>query len=122
MVVFAGHRDDVASCMATMDMVVCASTKGEGLTGALREAMLMGKPVVSTAVSGNPEVVLHGHTGLLVPVGDARALSKAISILVESPKLRFSLGAKGRALALGLFSDESRARRVMEIYRGVAGN
>ncbi len=119
-VVFTGHRDDVAECMAAMDVVVSASTKGEGLTGALREAMFMGRPVVSTRVSGNPEVVLQGKTGLLVEVGDRRGLASAVEGLLLVPALRTRLGLQGRRLALRLFTHRFRTGRMVELYREVA--
>ena len=119
-VVFTGHREDVARCMEAMDLLVCASTKGEGLTGAMREAMLMGVPVVSTAVSGNPEVVLHGHTGLLVPIGDEDALVRAIGVLVECPALGARFARQARVLARNLFTHKLRAQKVLNLYRELA--
>ncbi len=120
-VFFTGHRGDVARCMEAMDVVVCASTKGEGLTGALREAMLMGVPVISTAVSGNPEVVLHGHTGLLVPIGDEHALARAMEVLVESPALGVRLARQAKVLAYRLFTHRLRAEKMLNLYGELTG-
>ena len=53
--------------------------------------MAAGKPVICTAVGGVPELV-KGGCGLLVPRGDAQALSKAMSYVLESPKARKSMG------------------------------
>ncbi len=114
---FAGHREGVETYVAAMDIVVCASTKGEGLTGSLREAMAMAKPVISTVVSGNPEAVIHGKTGLLVPIGDAPSMAKAILFLLSNPALARRLGRNGRRLAVKLFSDERRAQVMESLYR-----
>ncbi len=116
---FTGHRDDVEMCIAAMDVVVCASTKGEGLTGSLREAMAMARPVVSTEVSGNPEAVIHGKTGLLVPVGDGAAMATALISLLSNPLLARKLGSNGRRLALKIFPDNRRAQIVETLYREV---
>ncbi|HAN29507.1 MAG TPA: sugar transferase, partial [Haliea salexigens] len=49
------------------------------------EAMATGLPVVATRVGGNPELVEHGVTGLLVPVGDTAALAEALQRLAGDP-------------------------------------
>lgn len=117
--IFTGHRNDVPACIAAMDVVVCASTKGEGLTGSIREAMMMGKPVVSTAVSGNPEVIHQGETGLLVPPGDALALAEAVMELLEDSSLALSLGRRARERALSVFTEEKRVQEMERIYEEV---
>ncbi len=73
-----GFRDDVESFLAAADLLVCPSREGEGLAGAVREAMAMRVPVVSTSAGGNAEVVLPGKTGYLVPPGDGEAMMEAV--------------------------------------------
>lgn len=114
---FLGHREDVPQCMAAMDVVVCASIKGEGLTGALREAMAIARPVVSSAVSGNPEVVLPGKTGVLVPPGDPAALKDALLNLLSDRAYLRRIAKGGRRLALRLFDNDLRACRMEALYR-----
>jgi len=115
--IFVGHREKVEEYMAAMDVVVCASTKGEGLTGSLREAMALGKPVVSTAVSGNPEAVIPGKTGLLVPVGDPASMARAILVILSNPCLARRLGNNGRRWASRVFPDDRRVGIMEELYR-----
>src|SRR5204862_6707767 len=62
-----GYREDVPEILAASDCCVDASYAGLGLTGTLREALAVGTPVVATDLEGNPELVTHGVTGLLVP-------------------------------------------------------
>jgi len=118
---FVGHKEDVENYAAAMNLVVCASVKGEGLTGSLREAMAMAKPVVSSAVSGNPEAVIPGVTGVLFPVGDSTALARAITLLLSSPVLAKKMGLNGMRLAARLFSDEKRTQIMESIYDEVCG-
>ena len=116
---FPGFVTDMPAALAAMDVVVCASTRGEGLTGSVREALAMARPVVSTDVAGNRELVRHGETGLLTPVEDPAALAAAISSLLADGATASRLGAAGRALVLKLCTDEARATQVERLYRGL---
>lgn len=71
------------------------------------EAMAFGRPVVSTAIprSGVSRVNVHGETGLVVPPGDAPALSEALSRLLADAPLRDRLGRGGLAAVAGRFSQ-----------------
>ena len=60
------------------------------------ESLALGTPVVSTPVTGIPEAILHGRTGLLVPEGDAVALAEALDRLVADAGLRCGLAEQGR--------------------------
>jgi glycosyltransferase involved in cell wall biosynthesis len=114
---FPGFVIDMPAALAAMDVVVCASTRGEGLTGSVREALAMARPVVSTDVAGNRELVRPGETGLLAPVGDPAALAQAISVLLTDRVEAAKLGEAGRKLVLELCTDEARATKVEELYR-----
>tara|TARA_E500000305_G_scaffold21563_1_gene16440 strand:- start:29787 stop:31010 length:1224 start_codon:yes stop_codon:yes gene_type:complete len=80
----AGDRDDIPEMLACMDVFVLPSL-GEGISNTVLEAMATGLPVVATRVGGNPELVEHGVTGLLVPVGDTAALAEALQRLAVDP-------------------------------------
>ena len=78
------------------DLFVLPS-RHEGMPSALLEAMSFGlPPIVSDASPGPLEVVRHGDTGLVVPVGDRRALAEAIALLANRPDLRRRLGENAR--------------------------
>lgn len=70
----------------------------DGLPTVLVEALAGGTPVVTTDILGLPELVRHGHTGLLVPPDDPAALAAAIGKLLDDPVLAAGLGAAGREL------------------------
>lgn len=114
---FPGFVSDMPAALATMDVVVCASLQGEGLTGTVREALAMARPVVSTDVAGNRELVRDGVTGLLTPARDPPALASAISRLLASPAEAGRLAAAGRALVLETCTDEVRASKVEQVYQ-----
>ncbi len=112
-----GYREDVERVMGAMDVLVNASTEGEGVPGVIREAMALGIPVVASSLDGNREMVRHGKNGLLFPVGDADALSRLISLLLLTPALGKRLGVGGRRFARR-FTGAERARRMLRIYEG----
>jgi glycosyltransferase involved in cell wall biosynthesis len=116
-VIFAGFTEDVPAALAALDVVVCASLRGEGLTGALREALAMARPVISSDVAGNRELVIDGRTGLLVPPGDPAALAEAMDRMLGCEAMARDCAANGRERVLELCTEEKRADRVEEIYR-----
>jgi glycosyltransferase involved in cell wall biosynthesis len=79
----------------------------DGIPNVLVEAMASGLPVVSTNISGIPELIEHGVNGLLTPQKDARALAGAIAQLLDTPALRRELGARAREKVCRSFDAES---------------
>jgi glycosyltransferase involved in cell wall biosynthesis len=92
---FLGWRRDLVRVYADLDVVALTSFN-EGSPVALIEALACGRPVVSTAVGGVPEVVLDGVTGLTVPPADPPALAGAMVRLLGDRALAEHLGAAGR--------------------------
>lgn len=115
-VIFTGYREDIPEIIAASDVIVCASTKGEGLTGSLREALAMKKPVVSTDVAGNKELVIHERTGLLVPPGRPQMLAQAILRLLRDEKLASELAQQGYQLVQEKFLNIHRTNKIESIY------
>ena len=70
----------------------------DGLPTALLEAMALGTPCVATDVTGIPEIIRDGETGLQVPQRDARALAKALQTLLTDSSLRYTLATQARTL------------------------
>ncbi|MBI2132360.1 MAG: glycosyltransferase family 4 protein, partial [Candidatus Tectomicrobia bacterium] len=95
---FMGWRDDVGDLLEELDLFVFPS-RNEGMGRAAVEAMAAGLAVVAARTGGLPEVVREGETGLLVPPGDAAALSAAIDRLLARPEERRAMGEAGRGLA-----------------------
>ncbi len=98
-----GSRDDVANMLAASDLFLMASG-WEGTPMAVIEAMAAGLPIVSTAVGGVPELVVHDACGLLTPVGDMDALGQSLAALAQAPQRRenFSAAARQRTERFGL--------------------
>lgn len=111
-----GLRRDVANVLQSLDVFVLP-THQEALGTAFIEAGVMGLPAVASRVDGVPEVVVHGETGLLVPVGDSRAIASALIELLADPERRRSLGQKARARARERFSREAMVGGMVAVYR-----
>lgn len=88
--------------------VVMASGKMEGIPVVLMEAMAAGLPVVASRLSGIPELVEEGRSGVLVPPGDAAALADALA----------GMSDRGRRRAMGL-AGCSRVSRDFDLHRNV---
>ncbi len=118
---FAGLETQMERFYAAIDVKVLA-THFEGLPLVLLEAMAAGKPVVASCVSGIPEVVEDGKTGLLVPPRRPAALAAALGELVDRPDLAHRLGQAGRARVQADFSDAAYVRNVAALYRRQLGS
>jgi glycosyltransferase involved in cell wall biosynthesis len=84
----------------------------DGIPNVIAEAMAIGLPVVSTDVSGIPELVRHERTGLLVPPNDSRALADAIARMIRNPDLVSSLAGAARTLLESEFNLWTTTRRL----------
>jgi glycosyltransferase involved in cell wall biosynthesis len=90
-----GFREDARNLIQCMDLFVLSSFS-EGTSMALLEAMAASVPVVVTDVGGNPEIVLDGESGTIVPSGAVGALTAAIVRVAKDPEQRRELGDAGR--------------------------
>lgn len=115
------HSQEVHSALERCSMFVlpCRQTSDgdrDGIPTSLLEAMSHGVPVISTAVSGIPEVVHDDQSGLLVPPDDASALAAAIRRIDGDRVLAARLGRHGRALVVERFDPELSARKLEAVF------
>lgn len=118
--IFAGlvSPDRVGDYLHVMDVVVHTSV-WEGLARVLPQAMIAGKPIVSYAIDGAPEVCLDNVTGFLVPPREIAGLADAVSNLCSDSELRLRLGTTGRAMFADQFRHETMTSRIRDVYRQV---
>jgi colanic acid/amylovoran biosynthesis glycosyltransferase len=114
-------RDGVLRELHAADVVVAPSVptaggKREGIPVVLMEAMACGLPVVSSQLSGIPELVEHEVSGLLLPPGDVGALTEALARLAEDDVLRARLGNAARERVLADFDLDRNARRLVGLF------
>jgi L-malate glycosyltransferase len=111
-VVLPGFRDDARHLVQCMDLFVLSSFS-EGTSMALLEAMAAGVPVAVTAVGGNPEIVLDGETGWIVPSDSVEKLTAAILDAARDGVKRGRMGTAGRERFEARFAFD----RMIEAYR-----
>lgn len=114
---FLGFRSDVADLVAAAD-VFCLSSLWEGVPLAVQEAMLLGTPVVATAVGGMNEIVTDGRSGRLVASGDPSALAAAIDEVCSLPEVGATWARRARADLLERFSTDRMLHRLQLLYSG----
>jgi O-antigen biosynthesis protein len=114
-VLFAGARRDIADVLSAMDVFLLSSIF-EGLPLSVLEAMAVGLPVIATRVSGTPEAVLHGMTGLLVSPADSRAIAGAATVLLGDSEQRRRMGQQGRLLVLHHFHKKYLVKQIHDLY------
>jgi len=96
--------------------ILVVSSRSEGMSMAIMEAMARRIPVIATSVGGNPVLVRHEETGLLVPYGEAEPMAAAITRLTSDQALAGRLAEGGREFISREYSLERMARRYVELY------
>jgi glycosyltransferase involved in cell wall biosynthesis len=115
---FTGQRSDIAALLAASDVFALPSHEEPfGLVYA--EAMAMKRPVIAIDKGGAPEVVRHGETGLLSPLGDIPALASNIVRLLKDPSARARMGEAGRSRVEASFTPSRLAADVEAVYSRV---
>jgi glycosyltransferase involved in cell wall biosynthesis len=100
---------------------VAPSLVPETFGNVITEAMSKGKAVIATDVGGPMDIVVPGVTGLLVPLGDADALAKAMQQLIDDDALRVRLACAARE-RVKLYATDTIVPRFEELYRQVIVN
>ena len=109
-------RDEILAARA----LVLASF-AEGLPVVLMEAMVLGRPVITTFVAGIPELVVDGESGWLVPAGDVDALAAAMEeCLSASPERLAEMGRSGRARTLERHDVDAAAAKLAALFAAPA--
>jgi glycosyltransferase involved in cell wall biosynthesis len=112
---FTGYRRDVAALLGLSTVVVVPSINGEGSSAVIKEAMVLGRPVVASDLPGNLEVL--GSAGVPCAVGESGALAAAVATLLCDPRRRMDLCSLGRARSRRWLPDIM-AAEVIAAYQG----
>lgn len=113
-----GQRRDIERFFAALDVFVLSS-RSEGMSNTILEAMASGAPVVATNVGGAEELVEEGRTGRLVPRENSEALCAALAWMAEREERRRVMGVAARRKAETEFSLERMVRDYQKLYVGL---
>lgn len=111
---FEGNTNDTPSAYASGDVIILSSIT-EGFPYSVVEAMMMGKPVVSTNVGGISEAM--GGIGLLSTPGKPDELAQLLITVLSDKAMREDMGRRGRERALDLFTIEENAKNYYDSYK-----
>jgi glycosyltransferase involved in cell wall biosynthesis len=109
------------ACVLAAPCVTGGDGNRDALPTVLLESLAHGLPVVSTRLSGIPEIVDDGEDGLLVPEGDAGALADALGRLLSDDGLRRRFAAAGLAKVREKFDRSRTLPQLLEVFREGAG-
>lgn len=114
-VTLPGFRDDIAALLPEADVLLLTS-RYEGISIALLEAMRAGLPAIGTAVGGIPETIRDDRTGLLVAPDDHAGLARAMGTLAGSKPMRDEMGKQGYDYFMQEFSLATMLARYQQLY------
>lgn len=114
---FLGRKEnkEVKELVAASDIYVQPSLM-EGCSIAIIEAMACGKPVVACDIGGNPDIVDHNKTGILVKEKDSQAIFKAIDYLLANPEVTKFMGENGLHKVESSLNWKTIAEKVNRVY------
>ncbi len=120
-ITLTGYQKDPIPFYKSMDVIILPSYAGEATSQTLPQAMLMGKPVISTDIGGLPEVVINNETGLVVPPKNSQAIASSILNMYSDIELRNKLAIQGRNHALKFFTFNKMIDSTYNVYLDVLG-
>jgi len=97
--------------------IYLSTSRWEGLPLAVLQAMSLSKPVVASEVNGNKDVVHHGLTGYLYPLGEPQIASDYIHHLAKDKYLRESIGERGLSLQKSVFNIDQMSKLTFDVYK-----
>ncbi len=97
--------------------VFLLSSLSEGISNAALEAMACGLPVITTDCGGMREAITDGIEGIVVPVGNSRAMADALTRLANDPDLRSRMGLAGRARIINQFNLETQIESFVSFFQ-----
>lgn len=113
-----GVRNDIPQILGAADIGILCSHQ-EGFSNSILEGMAAGIPMVITDVGGNPEAVMDGENGLVVPPQAPDALAAAVLSLAHDSDRRRRMGDAGRRRVEKLFSHNISIDKYCALYEGL---
>ena len=119
---YCGYIENMRDLICNSKIVVLPSYYGEGLPKILIEAAACGKPVVTTDHQGCRDALIPNKTGLLIPIKDSKALTSALTKLLNSPNLYEKMEIAAREFAVKNFDIKCVIEKHLRIYSDLIKN
>jgi len=115
---FLGYKENILGYMNLFD-IFFFPTRSEGFPRVVLEAMFSGKPVLTTPIAGNLDMIDNNITGILVDVDDENKIVSELERLVKNRELRNYLGKNARKKVIENYDIKSVAKRIDEEIRNI---
>jgi glycosyltransferase involved in cell wall biosynthesis len=115
-VTLLGPREDVPELLRAADVYV-SSSRSEGMSNSILEALAAGLPVVATRAGAEDDIIDDGVTGVLIPSGNPAAIAEALTALLNDPLRRRELAEEARARVLRDFQVSAVVDRYLQLYQ-----
>ena len=115
-IIFMGARNDVPRIIASLDLVVHASSRPEPFGLVIIEGMAAGKPVVATAAGGVLDIVEDERNGLLVPCRNSDSMARAILQIISNPDRAKKMGMEAQRRVAEKFTVQHQVTAVQKLY------
>lgn len=118
-IIFTGRQSGVESLINIFTIGVLTTNDrvhGEGISNAILEYMVLGKPVIASRGGGTAEIVLDSETGMIIDPFDQNALVEKINFLLDHEQTREEMGKKGALRIEQNFSLEKMTDAYIELY------
>ena len=112
----AKTQSEVKQLLINADCYIQTSVS-EGIPVALMEALACELPVISTNITGIPELVIHGKTGILIPPKDVAAIADAIKYIFNNPDLAKKFGKAGRRRVESEFNLQNNVSKLIDLFQ-----
>ena len=112
----AGYRQNAPSIIAASDVFVFPVLRREGLGKVIIEAMACKVPPIVTSAGGPSELILHNHSGLIVPPGNPKVLASSIAYLFENPNICRQMGKNAQEHIRSHFRIEDTIKKTYALY------
>ena len=120
-IIFTDFQSDAISHINALDIFAMPS-ENEGLPRVILEAMLLGKPVIASDITGPSELVIDGETGFLVPAGQTERFADAMLRLIKNAEMRKQMGEKAKERIIRNFPIEKYVNDVENVFAEVLGH
>lgn len=118
-VTLLGHREDIPEIMAALDVLVLASTAGEGTPQVIPQAFAMKTPVTATRVGSVPALLDDGRRGVLVEPKDPRSLADGILEILQDPEKAETLAGRAYDYCRKELTIDKMMDRTIAVYQDV---